>query len=404
MFLFVGSLLSTLMHSPLPLAHPALVYVSSPAIYNRRLPRRHSDHDSERKGLVPEHVVIIGSGPAGWTAAIYAARANLKPLLLEGAVTEENRLQGTMPLGQLALTTEVENYPGFPAGDLSAYLRSALSSDFHWLIDLHQKEGCSGPELMHLMRQQATNFGTRVVTDDIVNIDIDSEDGQHSPFKLRSLGGESIEAHSIILATGARANYLGLESEEKFKNRGVSACAVCDGALPRFRDRPLVVVGGGDSAVEEADYLSKFASTVYMIHRRDQLRASKIMAKRALDNPKIDVVWNSVVDEVLGNDSQGVTGVRIQSTVNNSTRDLEAAGMFLSIGHTPNTAFLQGKLELTKKRYVRWTVPFRTNTSVHGIFAAGDVADDYYRQAITAAGSGCMSALDAERWLAAQGL
>ena len=221
---------------------------------------------------------------------------------------------------------------------------------------------------------------------------------------MRSLAGEQYEAHSIIIASGARANYLGLESEEKYKNHGISACAVCDGALPRFRNQPLVVVGGGDSAVEEADYLSKFASTVYMIHRRDELRASKIMAQRALDNPKIDVVWNSVVDQVLGDDTRGVTGVRIQSTVDHSTRHLEAAGMFLAIGHTPNTDFLQDQLELTQKRYIRWTVPFRTNTSVEGIFAAGDVADDYYRQAITAAGSGCMAALDAERWLAAQGL
>ncbi|MEO2046218.1 MAG: thioredoxin-disulfide reductase [Pirellulales bacterium] len=352
---------------------------------------------------MPEHVIIVGSGPAGWTAAIYAGRANLKPLLLEGAVSEENRLQGTMPLGQLALTTEVENYPGFPAGDLSEFLRSSLDSEFHWLIDMHQKEGCSGPELMHLMRQQATNFGTRIITDDIVDIDVGSGKDGSSPFKLRSLGGEQFEAHSIIIATGARANYLGLESEEKYKNNGVSACAVCDGALPRFRNQPLVVVGGGDSAVEEADFLSKFASTVYMIHRRDQLRASKIMAQRALDNPKIEVVWNSMLDEVLGDDSHGVTGVRIKSTVDDSIRELEATGMFLAIGHTPNTIFLKGKLDLTEKQYVCWTVPFRTNTSVDGIFAAGDVADDYYRQAITAAGSGCMAALDAERWLAANG-
>ncbi len=346
-----------------------------------------------------EHVVIVGSGPAGWTAAIYAGRANLKPLLFEGAVTEENRLQGTMPLGQLALTTEVENYPGFPAGDLSQFLRSSLAAENHWLVDLHQKEGCSGPELMHLMRQQATNFGTRVVTDDIVEIDFNSQ-----PFKLRSLGGEETEAHAIILATGARANYLGLESEEKYKNNGVSACAVCDGALPRFRDKPLVVVGGGDSAVEEADYLSKFASTVYMIHRRDELRASKIMAQRALNNPKIDVVWNSVVDEVLGDETSGVTGVRLKSTVDDSTKELEATGFFLAIGHTPNTAFLEGKMEMTDKKYLRWTVPFRTNTSIDGVFAAGDVSDDNYRQAITAAGTGCMAALDAERWLAAKGL
>ena len=346
-----------------------------------------------------EHVVIVGSGPAGWTAAIYAARAQLAPLVFEGAVTEDNRLQGTLPLGQLALTTEVENYPGFPAGDLSAYFRSALAEEHHWLADMHQKEGCSGPELMHLMRQQATNFGSKVVTDDIVEVDFSGH-----PFKLRSQGGQEVEALSIIIATGARANYLGLESEERFKNNGISACAVCDGALPRFRDKPLVVVGGGDSAVEEADFLSKYASTVYLVHRRDQLRASKIMAERAKNNPKIDILWNSTVEEILGDDTNGVTGVRLNSTVGEGSRDVEATGAFMAIGHTPNTGFLEGKLEMTEKKYLKWTVPFRTNTSCEGVFAAGDVADDYYRQAVTAAGSGCMAALDAERWLASKGL
>lgn len=347
---------------------------------------------------MPEHVVIVGSGPAGWTAAIYAARASLKPLVFEGAATEENRLDGTLPLGQLNLTTEVENYPGFPAGDLSEFLRTSLPDEHHWMIDMHQKEGCSGPELMHLMRQQATNFGTRIITDDIVEVDFDAH-----PFKLKSLGGEEVEALSVIIATGARANYLGLPSEEAYKNKGVSACAVCDGALPRFRDKPLVVVGGGDSAVEEADYLSKFASTVYLIHRRDELRASKIMAQRAIDNPKIDIQWNSEVEEILGTDDDGVTGVRLKSSVDDSTLELEASGAFMAIGHTPNTRFLEGKLEMNEKKYLTWTVPFRTNTSVEGVFAAGDVADDYYRQAVTAAGSGCMAALDAERWLGAKG-
>lgn len=347
---------------------------------------------------MPEQVVIVGSGPAGWTAAIYTARASLKPMVFEGAVSEDNRLQGTLPLGQLALTTEVENYPGFPAGDLSSYLKSSLDPEHHWLADMHQKEGCSGPELMHLMRQQAGNFGTNIVTDDIVEVDFDVH-----PFKLKAMSGQEIEALSVIIATGARANYLGLPSEEKYKNNGVSACAVCDGALPRFRDKPLVVVGGGDSAVEEADYLSKFASTVYLIHRRDELRASKIMAQRAIDNPKIDIQWNSTVDEILGNDQDGVTGVRLRSTVDDSTRDQDASGAFMAIGHTPNTTFLEGKLEMTEKKYLKWTVPFRTNTSVDGVFAAGDVADDYYRQAVTAAGSGCMAALDAERWLATKG-
>lgn len=346
-----------------------------------------------------EKVVIIGSGPAGWTAAIYSARAALKPLVFEGAQTEENRLQGTLPLGQLALTTEVENYPGFPAGDLSAYLTSALPDEKSYLADMHQKEGVSGPELMELMRQQAANFGTRIETDDIVEVDFDSR-----PFKLKSMGGKQVEAHTVIIATGARANYLGLESEARFKNNGVSACAVCDGALPRFRERPVIVVGGGDSAVEEADYLSKFASTVYLIHRRDQLRASKIMARRAIDHPKIEIVWNSVVEEVLGTDADGVTGARIKNVVEDGTRDLDASGFFVAIGHTPNTGFLAGKLETNEKGYVRWTTPQRTYTSVEGVFASGDVADDYYRQAITAAGTGCMAALDAERYLAAKGI
>src|SRR5581483_6968416 len=192
-------------------------------------------------------------------------------------------------------------------------------------------------------------------------------------------------------------------SEEEDKNKGVSACAVCDGALPRFRNKPLVVIGGGDSAVEESTYLSKFASRVHLVHRRDQLRASKIMVERALANPKIEIVWNHELAEVLGNAKEGVSGVELRSTVDKSAKQLPASGLFLAIGHTPNTAFLEGQLELTEKKYVRWTVPFRTNTSVEGVFAAGDVADDYYKQAITAAGSGCMAALDAERWLAHHG-
>jgi thioredoxin reductase (NADPH) len=348
---------------------------------------------------VPEKVVIIGSGPAGWTAGIYAARANLEPLVFEGAQTEANRLAGTMPLGQLNLTTEVENYPGFPAGDLSGFLTSSLEAEHHWMVDLHEKQGVSGPELMHLMRKQATNFGTRVITDDIVEVDFDAE-----PFRLKALGGQEVEAHTVIIATGASANYLGMESEERFKNNGVSACAVCDGALPRFRNKPLIVVGGGDSAVEEADYLSKFASTVHLVHRRDELRASKIMQQRALDNPKIDIVWSHVPDEVLGDDSNGVTGVRLRSTKDDSTREIEATGFFLAIGHTPNTKFLAGKLDINEKGYLRWTKPPRTNTSAPGVFAAGDVSDDYYRQAVTAAGTGCAAALDAERYLAAKGL
>jgi len=348
---------------------------------------------------VAEKVIIIGSGPAAWAAAIYAARAALNPLVFEGAITEENRLAGTLPLGQLALTTEVENYPGFPAGDLEAYLDSALSQDKRMIMPPHNKEGVSGPELMELMRQQAVNFGTRIITEDILSVDFKTH-----PFQLSASDGNRYEGLAVIVATGARANYLGLPSEQKYKNRGVSACAVCDGALPRFRNKPLAVVGGGDSAVEEADYLSKFASTVYLIHRRDELRASKIMAQRAMDNPKIEILWNRVVDEILGTDKDGVTGIRLKSTADEPDLELPISGAFMAIGHTPNTAFLGGQLELTAKKYLKLTTPARTYTSVEGVFAAGDVADDYYRQAITAAGTGCMAALDAERWLAAKGL
>ena len=346
-----------------------------------------------------ERVVIIGSGPAGWTAAIYASRASLAPLVLEGAITEDNRQRGTLPLGQLALTTEVENYPGFPAGDLSAYLDNSIAEDKRRYMAPHAGEGVSGPELMELMRQQAANFGARIQTDDVVSADLSTH-----PFQLTTLDGTQIEALSVIVATGARANYLGLESEDRFKNAGVSACAVCDGALPRFRDKPLVVVGGGDSAMEEATYLAKFGSTVHIVHRRDAFRASKIMAERALAHEKIQVEWNSVIDEVLGNDQEGVTGVRLKSTLDESeSRELEASGYFAAIGHTPNTDFLNGQLETNDAGYVIWTTAGRTNTSIDGVFAAGDVADDYYRQAVTAAGTGCMAALDAERWLAANG-
>ncbi|MCR9199715.1 MAG: thioredoxin-disulfide reductase [Planctomycetaceae bacterium] len=346
-----------------------------------------------------ERITIIGSGPAGWTAAIYAARANLEPLMYEGAFTEDNRLKGTLPLGQLALTTEVENYPGFPSGNLAAYMDDAIDESKRKYMAPHAGEGVSGPELMELMRQQATNFGTRIKTDDIVEVDFSSR-----PFKLKSLAGDEFESHAVIIATGARANYLGLESESRFKNAGVSACAVCDGAMPRYRDKPLVVIGGGDSAMEEANFLTKYASRVYIVHRRDSFRASKIMADRALANPKIDVKWNSVIEEVLGDDENGVTGVRIKNTETDSTEDLEVTGYFAAIGHTPNTDFLGGQLETNDKGYLIWPVSHRTNTSVEGVFAAGDVADDHYRQAVTAAGSGCAAALDAEKWLVAQGL
>ena len=351
-----------------------------------------------------ENCIIIGSGPAGWSAAIYAARANLRPLLFEGAMTEENRVMGRYPMGQLAQTTEVENYAGFPSGNLKAFLESAISKDRQYMLPPIEEHphAVTGPELMELMRQQATNFGTRVITDDVVSVDFSEK-----PLKLNTSENGTYEAHSVIIATGASANYLGLPSEEKFRNKGVSACAVCDGALPRFRNKPLVVVGGGDSAVEEATFLTKFASKVYMILRRGEMRASKIMQQRAFDNPKIELVKFSVVDEVLGdadNMQVGVTGVRVKNVETNEPRVLEAAGMFLAIGHTPNIKFLGGQVENHANGYIKWMQPYRTITSVEGVFAAGDVADDYYRQAITSAGTGCMAALDAERYLASAGV
>lgn len=344
-----------------------------------------------------EHVVIIGSGPAGFSAAIYAARANLRPLQYEG-----NAFAGTVPLGQLAQTTEVENYAGFPSGKLREFINSAVDEEqkSYMLPEVEEHpHAVTGPELMNLMRQQARNFGTRIVSDEISSVDFSKR-----PFVLKPSEGGEVLAHSVIIATGASANYLGLPSEEMYKNRGVSACAVCDGALPRFRNKPLVVVGGGDSAIEEASYLTKYASVVHMLLRRDVFRASKIMQDRAFSNPKIDIVYNSEVDEVMGDDKEGVLAVRIKSTKDGTKRDLPAGGLFLAIGHTPNTKFLGGQLALTDKGYIKWSTPFRTYTSVEGVFAAGDVADDYYRQAITSAGTGCMAALDAERYLGAKGL
>lgn len=344
-----------------------------------------------------EKIIIIGSGPAGWTAAIYAARASLSPLVVEGAVTQENQEKGTLPMGQLALTTEVENFPGFPPGDLAAFLDSAVPKARKALLNPREpgQTTIAGPELVELIRAQAVHFGTRVVSDDIVDVDFSA-----SPYKLIGAAGNIYETQTVIVATGASANYLGLESESRFKNRGVSACAVCDGALPRFRNKPIAVIGGGDTAVEEAEYLTKFASKVYLVHRRNELRASKILADRAKNNPKIDILWNRVVQDVLGDDQNGVTGLRLESTVGDAPLDLDVTGVFLAIGHTPNTTFLNGKLALTDKGFLARTVPFRTDTSVPGVFAAGDVADDYYRQAISAAGTGCMAAIDAERFLA----
>src|SRR3954447_15257426 len=291
-----------------------------------------------------ERLVIVGSGPAGWTAAIYAARANLEPVAYEGAISEDNRLRGTLPLGQLNLTTEVENFPGFP-------------------------EGVNGPELMMNMRAQAERYGARIVTEDVVSVDL-----KRRPFVLKDSAGETIEAHSLIISTGASANYIGLASEEKYKNHGVSACAVCDGALPRFRNKPLVVVGGGDSAAEEGTYLTKFASKVYLIHRRDKLRASPVMADRILSNTKVEPVWNSVVHEVVGDDERGMTGAVIKHLHNGESRTVEATGMFVAIGHTPNTKFLGGQVELDPKGFIVLKDSFRTTTSVEGVFAAGDVA------------------------------
>ena len=322
-----------------------------------------------------EKLVIIGSGPAGWTAAIYAARANLEPVVFEGALTEQNRLRGTLPLGQLNLTTEVENFPGFPGGIM-------------------------GPELMLKMREQSERYGARIVTDDINSVDL-----SQSPFVLTDGEGRTLQAHALIIATGASANYLGIESEGFYKNRGVSACAVCDGALPRFRHRDLIVVGGGDSAAEEGNYLTKFARTVHLVHRRDNMsRASKIMADRLLSNPKVKPVWNSVVEQVLGDEERGMTAARIRNLVTGDAYELEAAGMFVAIGHTPNTRFLRNQLETDDKGFIRLKDPFRTTTSVEGVFAAGDVADPVYKQAITAAGMGCKAALDSERWLAGRGV
>ncbi len=348
-----------------------------------------------------EKIIIIGSGPAAWSAAIYAARANLEPLVFEGAMTEENRQNGTLPLGQLALTTEVENYAGFPSGNMKSFIDSAIDSEQQYLLPpvSEEEHAVTGPELMNLMRQQARNFGTRIITDDVSSTDFSSK-----VFKIDTLENGSFQCRTVIVASGARANYLGLPSEDAYKNRGVSACAVCDGALPRFRNKPIAVVGGGDSAVEEATYLTKFASKVYLVVRRHELRASKIMQDRALRNEKMEILWNHEVREVLGETKAGVTGVRLFNNKENKEHDIEAHGLFLAIGHTPNTKFLNNQVDLTDKGYIRWTTLCRTYTSVEGVFAAGDVADDYYRQAITSAGTGCMAALDAERLLAEHNL
>ena len=344
-----------------------------------------------------ENVIIIGSGPAAWTAAMYAARAMLVPLVIEGDVTQENQEKGTLPMGQLALTAEIENFPGFPPGQLTEYLNSALPSSRLAMLAPHDPEekGIFGAELVELIRAQAVHFGTQVVTGDVVDVDFSG-----LPLRLIDSVGNIYEAKTVIVATGASANYLGLPSEDRFKNRGVSACAVCDGGLPRFRNVPIAVVGGGDAAVEEALYLAKTASKVYLIHRRNELRASKIGARRVAEHPKIEILWNSIPKEILGNDQAGVTGMVLQSTSGLPNKEIAVSGVFVAIGHTPNTKFLQGKVELTEKGYIVRPIPFRSNTSVPGVFAAGDVADDYYKQANTAAAAGCMAAIDAERYIA----
>ena len=315
-----------------------------------------------------ENVVIIGSGPAGWTAAIYAARANLNPLVYEGAGSRT-----MIPGGQLMFTTDVENYPGFP-------------------------DGVSGIDMMLDFKKQALRFDTRVVTEDIGEVDFSSR-----PFLLRSSEGRELRAQTVILATGANARWLGVPGEERLAQSGggVSACAVCDGALPAFRDQVVAVVGGGDSAMEEALYMTKFAREVLLVHRRDELRASQIMQERAFASDKMRFLWNRTVEEVLGDDA--ITGLRLRDTTTGEESEIEVGGMFVAIGHIPNTGFLAGQVDLKENGYVRLPTPWRTETNVPGVFAAGDVMDDYYRQAVSAAGTGCMAALEAERFLAHHG-
>lgn len=307
-----------------------------------------------------EQVVIIGSGPAGHTAAIYAARAALQPLLFEGFLAG-----GVAAGGQLTTTTEVENFPGFPAGIL-------------------------GPKLMEDMRKQSLYHGTRIEAETVESVNL-----QQRPFLIQTETQE-IAAQTLIIATGATARRLHIPGEERLWNQGISACAVCDGALPLFRNQVLVVVGGGDTAVEEATHLTKFASKVILVHRRDQLRASKAMQQRLLANPKIEIIWNHTVEEALG--SQQLEGVRIHSVDGKQSRTLDCRGLFYAIGHQPNTAFLQGQLQVDAAGYVV-TKPGTTETSIPGVFAAGDVQDSKWRQAITAAGTGCMAALQAEHFL-----
>lgn len=302
-------------------------------------------------------LIILGSGPAGLTAAIYAGRANLKPMVLAG----------NEPGGQLTLTTDVENYPGYP-------------------------DGIQGPDMMEEFRSQAERFETEFVNGHVVSVDLNNR-----PFMLHLENDTTLSCDSLIVATGASARWLGLESEKKLLGRGVSACATCDGFF--FRDRVVGVVGGGDTAMEEALFLTKFASSVNVIHRRNSLRASKIMQDRAFNNEKINFIWDSVVDDVLSDDGTAVAGVRLRNVKNDEISNFDLGGLFIAIGHTPNTGVFSGQLAMDNEGYIDIQLP-GTSTSIDGVFACGDAADSIYRQAVTAAGTGCMAAIDAERWLA----
>ncbi len=311
--------------------------------------------------VMKEKVVIIGSGPAGHTAAIYAARANLNPLMFEGFMAG-----GIAAGGQLTTTTEVENFPGFP-------------------------DGIDGTELTNLFRAQSEKYGTTIKTETVTKVDFSKY-----PFWIET-DETQVEAETVIIATGATAKRMNIKGEHDFWQRGISACAVCDGALPIFRNKPLAVIGGGDSAIEEASHLTKFGSKVYLIHRRDKLRASQIMQKRALNHPKIEILWNTEVEEAVGG-AGGLSSLLLKDSVSSTKRQIEVAGLFYAIGHKPNTEIFLGILDLDEQGYIV-TQAGTTKTNVPGIFAAGDVQDKNYRQAITAAGSGCMAALEAERWL-----